>query len=126
MAEASPNGTVRGFRQPCWRIPTSIATRHARAAVGGFGRRLVRNRRGLCFRRREHQGPPGGGPHSRNRPANHHIIPTMNWTSLAAGKRPISFFGPAFERKQRSTSLLGATILSLSISQGRHYLAVIV
>jgi cyanuric acid amidohydrolase len=61
-AEASPDGTVRGFRHTMLDDSDINATRHARAAVGGLiagaaGTGLVYVSGGA-----EHQGPPGGGP----------------------------------------------------------------
>jgi cyanuric acid amidohydrolase len=61
-AEASPNGTVRGFRHTMLEDTDISATRHARAAVGG----LIAGLSGIgalyVSGGAEHQGPPGGGP----------------------------------------------------------------
>ena len=61
-AEASPNGTVRGFRHTMLEDTDISATRHARAAVGGLISGLSGVGAIYVSGGAEHQGPPGGGP----------------------------------------------------------------
>jgi cyanuric acid amidohydrolase len=61
-AEASPNGTVRGFRHTMLEDTDVSATRHARAAVGGLIAGLSGTGAVYVSGGAEHQGPPGGGP----------------------------------------------------------------
>jgi cyanuric acid amidohydrolase len=61
-AEASPNGTVRGFRHTMLEDTDISATRHARAAVGGLISGLSGTTAIYVSGGAEHQGPPGGGP----------------------------------------------------------------
>jgi cyanuric acid amidohydrolase len=61
-AEASPNGTVRGFRHTMLEDTDISATRHARAAVGGLISGLSGTSAIYVSGGAEHQGPPGGGP----------------------------------------------------------------
>jgi cyanuric acid amidohydrolase len=61
-AEASPNGTVRGFRHTMLEDTDISATRHARAAVGGLIAGLSGTGAVYVSGGAEHQGPPGGGP----------------------------------------------------------------
>jgi cyanuric acid amidohydrolase len=61
-AEASPNGTVRGFRHTMLEDTDISATRHARAAVGGLIAGLAGTGAIYVSGGAEHQGPPGGGP----------------------------------------------------------------
>jgi cyanuric acid amidohydrolase len=61
-AEASPNGTVRGFRHIMLEDTDISATRHARAAVGGLISGLAGTGAVYVSGGAEHQGPPGGGP----------------------------------------------------------------
>ncbi len=56
-AEAAPDGTIRGLRHTMLEDSDINATRHARAAGRGTDRRRVRDRRGLCVRRRRASGP---------------------------------------------------------------------
>ncbi len=61
-AEASPNGSVRGFRHTMLEDTDISATRHARAAVGGLISGLSGTSAVYVSGGAEHQGPPGGGP----------------------------------------------------------------
>jgi cyanuric acid amidohydrolase len=61
-AEASPNGTVRGFRHTMLDDSDIGATRHARAAVGGLIGGFSGTGAVYVSGGAEHQGPPGGGP----------------------------------------------------------------
>jgi cyanuric acid amidohydrolase len=61
-AEASPNGSVRGFRHTMLEDTDISATRHARAAVGGLIGGLSGTGAIYVSGGAEHQGPPGGGP----------------------------------------------------------------
>ena len=61
-AEASPNGSVRGFRHTMLEDTDISATRHARAAVGGLISGLAGTGAVYVSGGAEHQGPPGGGP----------------------------------------------------------------
>ena len=61
-AEASPNGTVRGFRHIMLEDTDISSTRHARAAVGGLISGLSGTGAVYVSGGAEHQGPPGGGP----------------------------------------------------------------
>jgi cyanuric acid amidohydrolase len=61
-AEASPNGSVRGFRHTMLEDSDVNATRHARAAVGGLIGGLSGTGAVYVSGGAEHQGPPGGGP----------------------------------------------------------------
>jgi cyanuric acid amidohydrolase len=61
-AEASPNGTLRGFRHTMLEDTDISATRHARAAVGGLIAGLAGTGAVYVSGGAEHQGPPGGGP----------------------------------------------------------------
>lgn len=61
-AEASPNGSVRGFRHTMLEDTDISATRHARAAVGGLISGLSGTGAVYVSGGAEHQGPPGGGP----------------------------------------------------------------
>jgi cyanuric acid amidohydrolase len=61
-AEASPDGTVRGYRHTMLDDTDISATRHARAAVGGLIGGLAGTGAIYVSGGAEHQGPPGGGP----------------------------------------------------------------
>jgi len=61
-AEASPDGSVRGFRHTMLEDTDISATRHARAAVGGLISGLAGTSAIYVSGGAEHQGPPGGGP----------------------------------------------------------------
>jgi cyanuric acid amidohydrolase len=61
-AEASPNGSVRGFRHTMLEDTDISSTRHARAAVGGLIAGLSGSGAIYVSGGAEHQGPPGGGP----------------------------------------------------------------
>jgi cyanuric acid amidohydrolase len=61
-AEASPDGTVRGFRHTMLDDSDIGSTRHARAAVGGLISGLSGTGAVYVSGGAEHQGPPGGGP----------------------------------------------------------------
>src|ERR1700732_3621799 len=61
-AEASPDGSVRGFRHTMLDDTDISATRHARAAVGGLISGLAGTGAVYVSGGAEHQGPPGGGP----------------------------------------------------------------
>jgi cyanuric acid amidohydrolase len=61
-AEASPDGSVRGFRHTMLDDSDISATRHARAAVGGLIGGLAGTGAVYVSGGAEHQGPPGGGP----------------------------------------------------------------
>jgi cyanuric acid amidohydrolase len=61
-AEASPTGSVRGFRHTMLDDTDISATRHARAAVGGLIAGLAGTGAVYVSGGAEHQGPPGGGP----------------------------------------------------------------
>ena len=61
-AEASPSGSVRGFRHTMLEDTDISATRHARAAVGGLIAGLAGTGAVYVSGGAEHQGPPGGGP----------------------------------------------------------------
>jgi cyanuric acid amidohydrolase len=61
-AEASPNGSVRGFRHTMLEDTDISSTRHARAAVGGLISGLSGTGAIYVSGGAEHQGPPGGGP----------------------------------------------------------------
>jgi cyanuric acid amidohydrolase len=61
-AEASPNGSVRGFRHTMLEDTDISSTRHARAAVGGLISGLSGTGAVYVSGGAEHQGPPGGGP----------------------------------------------------------------
>jgi cyanuric acid amidohydrolase len=61
-AEASPDGTVRGWRHTMLEDTDISATRHARAAVGGLIAGLAGTGAVYVSGGAEHQGPPGGGP----------------------------------------------------------------
>ncbi|SPP92488.1 ring-opening amidohydrolase [Bradyrhizobium vignae] len=61
-AEASPDGSVRGFRHTMLEDTDISATRHARAAVGGLLAGLAGNGAVYVSGGAEHQGPAGGGP----------------------------------------------------------------
>jgi cyanuric acid amidohydrolase len=61
-AEASPNGSVRGFRHTMLEDTDISATRHARAAVGGLIAGLAGTGAVYVSGGAEHQGPAGGGP----------------------------------------------------------------
>ncbi len=61
-AEASPDGTIRGFRHTMLDDSDIGATRHARAAVGGLISGLAGTGAVYVSGGAEHQGPPGGGP----------------------------------------------------------------
>jgi cyanuric acid amidohydrolase len=60
-AEASPDGTVRGFRHTMLDDSDVGSTRHARAAVGGLIGGLSGTGAVYVSGGAEHQGPPGGG-----------------------------------------------------------------
>jgi cyanuric acid amidohydrolase len=61
-AEASPDGSVRGFRHTMLDDSDVGSTRHARAAVGGLIGGLSGTGAVYVSGGAEHQGPPGGGP----------------------------------------------------------------
>jgi cyanuric acid amidohydrolase len=61
-AEASPDGSVRGFRHTMLDDTDISSTRHARAAVGGLIAGLAGTGAVYVSGGAEHQGPPGGGP----------------------------------------------------------------
>jgi cyanuric acid amidohydrolase len=61
-AEASPSGTVRGYRHTMLEDSDINATRHARAAVGGLLAGLCGTGAVYVSGGAEHQGPAGGGP----------------------------------------------------------------
>jgi cyanuric acid amidohydrolase len=61
-AEASPDGSVRGFRHTMLDDSDVGSTRHARAAVGGLIAGLAGTGAVYVSGGAEHQGPPGGGP----------------------------------------------------------------
>ena len=61
-AEASPNGSIRGFRHIMLEDTDISSTRHARAAVGGLISGLSGTSAVYVSGGAEHQGPPGGGP----------------------------------------------------------------
>ena len=61
-AEASPNGSVRGFRHTMLEDTDISSTGHARAAVGGLIGGLSGTGAVYVSGGAEHQGPPGGGP----------------------------------------------------------------
>jgi cyanuric acid amidohydrolase len=61
-AEASPDGSVRGFRHTMLDDSDVGSTRHARAAVGGLIGGLAGTGAVYVSGGAEHQGPPGGGP----------------------------------------------------------------
>ncbi|WFU79892.1 ring-opening amidohydrolase [Bradyrhizobium sp. CIAT3101] len=61
-AEASPDGTVRGFRHTMLEDTDISSTRHARAAVGGLIAGLAGTGAVYVSGGAEHQGPAGGGP----------------------------------------------------------------
>jgi cyanuric acid amidohydrolase len=61
-AEASPSGSVRGFRHTMLEDTDISSTRHARAAVGGLIGGLSGSGAVYVSGGAEHQGPPGGGP----------------------------------------------------------------
>ena len=61
-AEASPDGTVRGWRHTMLEDTDISATRHARAAVGGLISGLAGTGAVYVSGGAEHQGPAGGGP----------------------------------------------------------------
>jgi cyanuric acid amidohydrolase len=61
-AEASPDGTVRGFRHTMLDDTDISSTRHARAAVGGLIAGITGHGAVYVSGGAEHQGPPGGGP----------------------------------------------------------------
>ena len=61
-AEASPDGSVRGFRHTMLEDTDISATRHARAAVGGLIAGLAGTGAVYVSGGAEHQGPAGGGP----------------------------------------------------------------
>jgi len=61
-AEASPDGSVRGFRHTMLDDSDVGSTRHARAAVGGLVAGLSGTGAVYVSGGAEHQGPPGGGP----------------------------------------------------------------
>jgi cyanuric acid amidohydrolase len=61
-AEASPSGSVRGFRHTMLEDTDISATRHARAAVGGLIGGVAGTGAVYVSGGAEHQGPPGGGP----------------------------------------------------------------
>ena len=59
-AEASPNGSVRGFRHTMLEDTDISSTRHARAAVGGLIAGLAGTGAIYVSGGAEHQGPAGG------------------------------------------------------------------
>ncbi|PIT03133.1 cyanuric acid amidohydrolase [Bradyrhizobium nitroreducens] len=61
-AEASPDGSVRGFRHTMLEDTDISSTRHARAAVGGLIAGLAGTGMVYVSGGAEHQGPAGGGP----------------------------------------------------------------
>ncbi len=61
-AEASPDGSVRGFRHTMLDNSDVGSTRHARAALGGLIGGLAGTGAVYVSGGAEHQGPPGGGP----------------------------------------------------------------
>lgn len=61
-AEASPSGSIRGFRHIMLEDTDISSTRHARAAVGGLISGLSGTGAVYVSGGAEHQGPPGGGP----------------------------------------------------------------
>src|SRR5437868_3829489 len=61
-AEASPDGSVRGFRHTMLEDTDISSTRHARAAVGGLIAGLAGTGAVYVSGGAEHQGPAGGGP----------------------------------------------------------------
>jgi cyanuric acid amidohydrolase len=61
-AEASPDGSVRGFRHTMLEDTDISSTRHARAAVGGLIAGLAGLGAVYVSGGAEHQGPAGGGP----------------------------------------------------------------
>jgi cyanuric acid amidohydrolase len=61
-AEASPDGSVRGFRHTMLDDSDLGSTRHARAAVGGLIGGVSGTGAVYVSGGAEHQGPPGGGP----------------------------------------------------------------
>ena len=60
-AEASPDGSVRGFRHTMLEDTDISSTRHARAAVGGLIAGLAGTGAVYVSGGAEHQGPAGGG-----------------------------------------------------------------
>ncbi|MGY3033559.1 cyanuric acid amidohydrolase [Bradyrhizobium sp. USDA 4354] len=61
-AEASPDGSVRGFRHTMLEDTDISSTRHARAAVGGLIAGFAGTGAVYVSGGAEHQGPAGGGP----------------------------------------------------------------
>ncbi|WFU26237.1 ring-opening amidohydrolase [Bradyrhizobium sp. CB1717] len=61
-AEASPDGSLRGFRHTMLEDTDISSTRHARAAVGGLIAGLAGTGAVYVSGGAEHQGPAGGGP----------------------------------------------------------------
>jgi cyanuric acid amidohydrolase len=61
-AEASPSGSIRGYRHIMLEDTDISSTRHARAAVGGLIGGLSGTGAVYVSGGAEHQGPPGGGP----------------------------------------------------------------
>ncbi|VIO80496.1 ring-opening amidohydrolase [Bradyrhizobium ivorense] len=61
-AEASPSGSIRGFRHVMLEDTDISSTRHARAAVGGLIGGLSGTGAVYVSGGAEHQGPSGGGP----------------------------------------------------------------
>ncbi|VIO66185.1 Cyanuric acid amidohydrolase [Bradyrhizobium ivorense] len=61
-AEASPSGSIRGFRHIMLEDTDISSTRHARAAVGGLIGGLSGTGAVYVSGGAEHQGPSGGGP----------------------------------------------------------------
>jgi len=61
-AEASPSGSIRGYRHIMLEDTDISSTRHARAAVGGLISGLSGTGAVYVSGGAEHQGPPGGGP----------------------------------------------------------------
>ena len=94
-AEASPNGTVRGFRHIMLEDTDISSTRHARAAVGGLIAGLSGTGAVYVSGGAEHQGPPGGGPVA--------AIARLRIGLLLAVRSGQFRFMAASERKQRRT-----------------------
>jgi cyanuric acid amidohydrolase len=61
-AEPSRSGRLRGFRHTMLDDSDVVATRHARALVGGVLGGLVGHGEIFVSGGAEHQGPDGGGP----------------------------------------------------------------
>ena len=121
-AEASPNGSVRGFRHIMLEDTDISSTRHARAAVGGLIGGLSGTGAVYVSGGAEHQGPPGGGPVAAIARLSTKFRLRIG---LSCSKEPsISFM--ALQSESNAARLLGAEHSVSGIAQAGHDIAVII